>query len=205
MVHIIRTAWAGTTGGAGLTQLAVDTDPSTFGPLGSGDAQDSVNAVRAFWDGVKAYLPNEIVLTVSPVVDYYLTDSGELAGSVTAATAPTSVGGTATSAYSMASGVKANLNTSVIQNGRRVRGAIYLVPAADVYNVTGTVVSTARTAINAAGATLINSLSSTGMKLMVWSRPLSEEHPLGPRDGTTSIVQSMEVNEKGAILRGRRD
>jgi hypothetical protein len=206
MVHIVRTGWNGTSGGPGLTQLAIDTTDSTFGPLSAGQAQSAVDAVRTFWSSLVNQIPDEIQLTVSPVVDYYLVHNGQLAGSVSATTAPAVVVGASAAAYSMATGPKVNLNTGVIRNGRRVRGAIYIVPgSAATYGTNGQLAATARTAINTAGATLRNSLSAAGLKLGVWSRPIPEGKKYGPRDGAWSDVQSFETNEKLAILRGRRD
>lgn len=206
MVHIIRTGWQGTTGGPGLTQLAVDQITSGFGPLSAAEGQAAVNAVRAFWDSTKLYLPNELTLTVSPVVDYYLTDTAELAGSMTAATAPANViGADATNSYSMASGLKLNLNTGVIRNGRRVRGSIFVVPSAGSMTNAGIVGATPKTNMQTYGATLISALNTAGLKLVVWSRPLTAEDPNGPRDGAQADVSVIECSEKTAVLRGRRD
>lgn len=206
MVHILRTSWTGTSGGLGLTQIAVDTTDSTFGPLSSSDAQDAVNAMRTFWDAIKLNMPNEVSFTVSPVVDYYLTNSGVLSGSVSAPTPPVAVLGTGTASYSMAAGLKLNWNTSTIRNGRRVRGSTFLVPTtSSAFNQTGTADTTVRTAISSAASTFLNSLSATGLKGVVWSRPLDEEDPKGPRDGAQADITGVEVSEKTAILRGRRD
>jgi len=206
MVHIVRTQWTGTTGGPGLTQLAIDTTASSFGPLSAGQAQSAVDAVRAFWAALPTFLPDEVMLTVSPVVDYYLTHNAELAGSVSAATPPANVNGSSAAVFSMATGPKVNLNTSTIRNGRRVRGSIFIVPGASTtYSTNGVVVASARTAINTAGATLRSSLQTAGLKLVVWSRPLNADQPKGPREGAISDVTAVETNEKLAILRGRRD
>jgi len=143
---------------------------------------------------------------VSPVVDYYITSSGELSGSVSAPTPPVAVLGTGTASYSMAAGVKLNWNTSTIRNGRRVRGTTFLVPTtSSAFNQTGTADTTVRTAINTAAAAYLNALSATGLKGVVWSRPLDAEDPNGPRDGAIADITGVEVSEKTAILRGRRD
>lgn len=205
MVALIRTAWSGTTGGPGITQLAVDQVTSSFGPFSAAESQAAVNAVRAFWDGIKAYLPDEITLTTSPVVDVYLSNNGNLAWSSTAATSPASVTGTSTVAYAMPAGLKVNLNTGVIRNSRRVRGSIFVVPAAGANTTGGLALGTARTAVNAAGATLMASLATAGLKLQVWSRPLKDANGVITRDGATADVIALETNEKIAVLRGRRD
>jgi hypothetical protein len=172
----------------------------------AGQAQAAVNAVRAFWDAVKAYIPNDISLTVSPVVDSYDVGNAALLASISAATPPASVTGTAATAYSMASGMKANLNTENIRFGRRVRGSIFIVPAAQgIYSTNGTVESTTRTAVNTAGSTMLGAFVTGQMNVVVWSRPLPDDHPEAPRDGAVSEVIGIETSEKVAVLRGRRD
>jgi len=202
VVALVRTNWAGTSGGPGLTQMAVEAiaDPHTWDAT---TAQQAVDDVRAMWDAIKAYLPNEVVLTVSPVVDIYNIQSGELVGSHTAAVPPANVGGTDTGAYMMAAGVKVNLLTTVIRNGRRVRGAVFIVPAGSTtMGLTGVVVSGARTAIAAAFNTLRGALVTDNHQLVVWSR---NKALVGVGNGATSPVNGIDVGEKGAVLRGRRD
>jgi hypothetical protein len=169
-------------------------------------AQSAVNAVRQFWDAVKAYLPNDISLTVSPVVDSYDVGNGALLASISAATPPASVTGTAATAYSMASGMKVSLNTENIRLGRRVRGSIFIVPAAQgIYSTNGTVESTTRNAVNTAGLTMLGGFFAANLDVVVWSRPLPDNHPEAPRDGAVSEVIGVETSEKVAVLRGRRD
>lgn len=202
VVALVRTSWLGTSGGPGLTQLAIEgiTDPHTWDAAA---AQIAVDAVRTFWDSIKANMPNELTFTVSPVVDVYNIISGDLVGSYSAATPPTSVLGTDTGVYSMASGAKINLNTGVIRFGRRVRGAIYLVPMASLQTTnTGTVASTARTTFNNAVNTMRGTLVAANKQLVVYSRPRVLPTP---RDGATSPVTGAETSEKTAVLRGRRD
>lgn len=204
-IACVRTAWSGTSGGPGVNQLYLWQN-ATFGQLTQAEAQTAVNSVRAFWNSINAYLPNEIVLTTSTVVDHYDVIDGKLLYSTTAATAPASVAGTDTGSYAMASGLKVNLQTGVIRNGRRVRGAMYVVPApASAFSALGVVGSSIRTAINSAGATLLSSLNTGGMSLVVYSRPIPAGQHLGPRLGAATVVSQVETSEKGAVLRGRRD
>jgi hypothetical protein len=205
MVHLVKTTWSGLSGGSGITQLAIDTTESTFGALDPADAQAAVNAVRAYWNSISTYLPNEVTLNVQPMVDYHLSNNGELAGSVTAGTTPTAVVGMNAGDYSMAAGLKVSLNTSTIRNGRRIKGAIFLVPLAAAFSNTGGAGQTATTTINDAGTALRTALATAGLKLQVWSRPIPDGKPKGPRDGATADVTSMSVSPKTAILRGRRD
>lgn len=198
---IVRTAWAGTSGGPGLTQLAFR-DLGDNADITNTQAQAAVNAVRAFWAALVSYLPNDITLTVQPVVDCYNLTSGALVASQTVGTPPASVVGTDAGTFSMGSGIRANLNTSVIRAGRRVRGAMYIVPAGGIaYSNAGLVSAAAKTAINTAGTTMMGSFTTGDIELLVWSRPTTTTS----NDGDVAPVSSVEGNEKTAILRGRRD
>lgn len=204
-VGVVRTAWAGTSGGPGVTQLYIMAG-NGFASLTNAEAQTAVNAVRTFFQALNAFLPDEISLTTSPVVDQYDIPSGQLQSSVSAATAPPSVVGASTGPFTMAAGMKVNLNTTSVRNGRRVRGGIYIVPASGAaMGPNGVVLATTRTAINTAGAKLLSDLAAGGLQLVVYSRPVPAGEPNGPRGGALAPVTLMETNEKGAILRGRRD
>lgn len=205
VVGIVRTAWSGTSGGPGLTQHTIRGAGGSF--LTATEAGVATAAVRAFWDAIKANLPDEIVLTTSPVVDLYDDQDGELIASEVAATSPNSVTGTSTAAYSMATGIKMVLQTADIRDGRRVRGSTFIVPASSVaFSSSGTVASAARTTITTAGNTLRGSLVTGGMELVVWSR--KREAVVGglpERLGASFTVTGIETSEKTAVLRGRRD
>jgi hypothetical protein len=200
-VGIVKTVWAGTTGGPGLTQTAFGN--STGGSVTVGEVQAAVNAVRAFWDSIKSYLPNEVTLTVLPTVDLYDSETNTLNGTSTAASAPATVVGTDSTAYPMGAGLKINLLTDIIAYGRRIRGAIYLVPAGGTaYNLSGQVASGAKTAIDAAGATMVTAFNTAGAILCVWSRARTVPTT---RAGALRTVTAIKTNDQTAILRGRRD
>lgn len=203
-VSLIRTAWAGTSGGPGLTQLAITEASGTF--LTPTNAQTAVNAVRAYWNSIIGLLPNEIILSVSPVIDTYDETTGELVGSTSAATTPTLVAGTDTGSYSMASGGKMNLNTGTIRFGRRVRGTVFIVPmASSAYTAFGALGSTPRSTIATAGETMRTALAAAGLPLVVYSRPKDATVDAPARPGAVTLVTACETSEKGAVLRGRRD
>jgi hypothetical protein len=204
MIGKIVTTWAGTSGGPGITQLYVNPIGQTL--LTQAQAQSAANAVRAFWDSSKAYMPDEVILTVQPTVDMYDHGNGTLTNTVSAATPPTSVQGQSVTNFSMAAGGKVNLQTASINNGRRVRGTIYMVPMASVaFSATGTISAGVRTAMNTAGASLLAALGAAGLELIVWGRPLKNEAKVVVRQGTINPVISIDTAEKTAILRGRRD
>lgn len=204
MVALVRTAWSGTSGGPGVTQIALL--GASGGIWNPGGEQTAVNAMRAFWDSIKALFPDELVLTVSPVVDYYNTQTGVLLGSNIAATPPTSVGGTSGAAYAGGAGFKVAWETGQIRDGRRVRGATYVVPAAStIFSGTGTVGSASRTTVNTAAATFISAITAGTMSVGVWSRPREATETLEERAGAAYQASSGVCSTKSAILRGRRD
>lgn len=204
MVALVRTAWAGTSGGPGVTQMAIL--GAAGGEWNPGGEQAAVNAVRAFWDSVKVYLPNELTLTVSPVVDWYDVADGTLMGSNVAATPPATVTGTDAGGYAGGSGIKVTWETGQIRDGRRVRGSTFIVPAAATcFTNTGVVAATPRTTINTAATTLISALNTASMSLGVWSRPREATATLSERAGAQFEVTTGITSAKSAILRGRRD
>lgn len=204
-IACVRTAWAGTSGGPGVNQLFVQ-QTGTFGQLTQTEAQNAVNSVRNFWLALAGLLPNEITLTTSTVVDHYDVTDGSLEYSTTAATQPATVAGTDTGSYSMAAGIKTQLQTGIIRNGRRVRGAIYIVPAASsAMSALGTVGTTPRNTVNSAGAALLTALNTAGMQLVVYGRPLKDSNGVVTRLGAATVVSAFDTSEKGAVLRGRRD
>lgn len=205
VTSLVRTNWTGTTGGPGLTQFAIEgiTDPHTWDAAA---AQQAVNAVRQFWFDVAGIIPDNIKLDVQPVVDIYNIGSGELVGSYSAAAIPAQVAGTSVGSFSMASGIKANLNTGQIRNGRRVRGSVFIVPCAGAsFSADGLVIASTRTTVNTALNTMRTALGTSNKQLAVWSRPIPAGKPYGPRAGVTTAVTGVDTSEKGAILRGRRD
>lgn len=204
MIGKVVTTWAGTSGGPGINQLYINPTGQTL--VTAAQAQSAVNAVRAFWNSTASYLPDEIALVTQPTIDMYDHGQGQLTNTVTAATPPAGVAGTSTAAYTMASGIKMNLQTTAINNGRRVRGSIFIVPASSsAMNTVGSVAAATRTALNTAGATLISALGTAGLELIVWGRPLKDANGTITRQGTVNICTNIDTAEKAAILRGRRD
>lgn len=205
VVALVKTHWAGTSGGPGLTQMAFQsqTDPHTWDATA---AQTAVNAVRAFWNTYQAGLPDNVSLTVDPVVDVFNIIDAGLVGTYTAGTAPTVVNGTDNGSFQMASGIKITLKTGSILNRRRVHGGIFVVPASGAcFDSNGTITATANTQFMTAANTLLSTTRTANQGLCVWSRPkpATATHPA--RDGAASDVTGFVINSHGASLRGRRD
>lgn len=201
MVYLVRTHWAGTSGGPGITQVAFDTDTEgTF--LSNESAQVVVNAMRQFWLDINGTFSNDLTLTVDPVIDAYTASNGDLTTSFNAATPPAAVTGSSADAYSMASGYKVNILTTAIKNNRRVRGGFYVVPAVNnVYTTGGVISSSTITTVVAAAVTLQTAFAGEGLEIGVWSRPKGDP----PAGGSFHPTSGMSVNSKVAVLRGRRD
>lgn len=200
-VGIVKTLWSGTSGGPGITQLAVVATGTDLNWDGA-RAQSAVNAVRAFWISNPTTIPNDISLVVSPTVDVFGAVTGDLEASFTAATAPATVNGSSAGSYSMASGIKVNFKTASIRNNRRVRGGIFIVPCAgDVFDANGQISTTPRTNWTTAANGLKTALVAAALLPVVWSRPTAK----GANDGAYSEITSYEVPAKGGLLRGRRD
>lgn len=200
-VGIVRTEWSGTSGGPGLTQIAViGAAGGDWNPTGT---QSAVNAVRAFWDAIKGNMPDELRLQVSPIIDVYDRVTGDLVDSYVAGTSPGVVAGTSTAGYAGGAGFKVTWNTGQIRNGRRVRGSTFVVPAAaTVFATTGQVGATTSTQANTAAAALLSQLSAGGTPMAIWSRP---KIGVNARAGFATEVIAGVCSAKSAILRGRRD
>lgn len=201
MVAIVRTNWDGTSGGPGLTQIAILGGPE----FTAGLAASATNAMRNFWDAQKSLLPDELKLTVSPIVDVYNDSNGELVASFSSASVPAVVAGLSAGGYAGGVGYKVNWNTGVIRNGRRVRGSTFVVPAALTnFSATGTVAPATQGTVNTASQALIAALVSAGCPMVVWSRPLIVEKAV-TRPGASAGVIGGATGAKSAIMRGRRD
>lgn len=201
MVYIVRTEWAGLSGGPGITQMAFEVTPPG-GFLDNETAEDLVEAVRGFWQGLQTHLPNEITLTVSPVVDSYVTSTGELVTSFQSPSSPAAVAGLNTDKYMMAAGYRINVLTAGISNNRRVKGAIFVVPTGSgIFTATGQVDSFTVGQVSTAAVAFQTALAAINIDFGVWSRPTS---PGPSTDGEFHPTTGMVVSTKGAVLRGRR-
>jgi hypothetical protein len=197
---IVKIAWAGTSGGPGLTPVAVNS--GTGNVWTATNANAATAAARAFFASQAVNLPNELSLTVQPAVDQYAPETGELTGTVTASPAPTPVAGTSAGGYAGGVGLKIDWQTGIIRKGRRLVGHTYMVPiVASCFDNDGTLLAGTLTSFTTSGNTLISSLTSAGLALSVWSRPSQK----GLNDGAVFPVTGCAVKDKSAFQRGRRE
>lgn len=205
VLGIVKTHWSGTSGGPGITQLAfqAQTDPHTWDESA---AQIAVDSVRSFWAGIVAQLPNNVSLTVDPVVDIFNIIDAGLVGSQAANIPPAVVTGTDGSAFNMAAGIKVSMKTGSVLNRRRVHGGLYVVPSAGgAFDFDGVVTSTAQTAILNSINTLRTFMLTSNAGLCVWSRPKKAKGIKPAVPGAASDVTGFVINPHGGMLRGRRD
>jgi hypothetical protein len=191
----IRTVISGSQGLPGLSTTYANGAGVT--PI-TADAADMVARVRAFWDGIKALLPNTSIILVSGQVDLLDPANGELSGGLST-TAPGAVLGTGTESLPQASAILLQCETGVIIAGRRLRGRTFISPVDQVTNVDGLVSSTSRsTIITSATVSLTGVTTSVPV---VWHRPSAA----APSGGSVSPVTSYNVGSNFAVLRSRRD
>jgi hypothetical protein len=186
--------WAGFVGAPGYTTLHfLDPDPITQAGIDQTAARNN-----AFWQALEPHLPGPVTITMPTILEEIDTATGELLDEHTFP-GGTLADGAGSSVYSAAAGACINWNTVGIVNGRRLRGRTFIVPLqASSYESDGTLTTVARDALVTAGNNLAN--ATTGIDLAVWHRPSP-----GGSDGVAAGVTSCSVNDRGAVLRSRRD
>lgn len=158
-------------------------------------------AVRAFFNSVATYLPNDVSVAFDTEMTEYDETTGVLTGAE-AVTPPALVTGSVSTAWAGGTGIRLVWGTDVIRFGRRVRGATFLVPAANsVFSTAGQVLPAVVTAVNGHGTTLIGALAGAGgSNLVVWSRPQT----VPSRPGAFSTVATATTSSIAAQLRSRK-
>lgn len=186
--------WSGFSGAPGYTNLYfLDPDPISQAGLDETGARS-----RTFWGALGPYLPTGVTITMPTLLQEIQSDNGEL---IQEHIFPggTPVSGSAGNQYASASGACITWHSIGIINGRKLRGRTFLVPLGNqVFSADGTLSDSIRASIQTAANALAN--ATTGIDLAVWHRPTP-----GLSDGAAAGVTHGTVNDKGAILRSRRD
>lgn len=167
-------------------------------------ALDVVTRVRAAIFGIGPVMTSAWTCQVQGVVDVINTDNSDLVESLVVA-APAVVAGTFSGAFGpQAAMVCANLVTSDILDGRRIRGRAFIGPVANNGDGDGTPSAEMVTDVGGALTGLMGG-GAGAVPLVVWSRrrPVSAEHPTG-LGGSAHIVTAVTVKDTFAILRSRR-
>lgn len=196
-LYRVVTQFSGAQGSPWLNVMHFDaTSPLT--------AQNAADAASTFWGACDALMDNSVIWTQDATVVEFDEANGtpEAFHSITA--------GTGTGAVSDLSLPYANqalvrLFCGAVVNGHQVRGRIF-IPGVTRNNLAeGVLNSTAIAAFNVAASNLIDDILGN---LMVWARPVDEEHATehSPvRAGTAHLVTSASTASQFAVLRRRRD
>lgn len=199
----LNVAWQNWPGAPGLTQLYFD-DTSSM--------QTNADAVRAFFDAVKALLPSGLSITVPGSGDRIEAADGTIQGSWSIATPPAVVTATGAGAYAGNAGAVIHWLTSGIVAGRRVRGRTFLVPTiATTFETNGSLTAGSITTMTTAANALI---TATTPNMKVWSRPVKahteydrttgQPTVVSARAGSGVTVNGMRIPDLAISLRSRR-
>lgn len=154
--------------------------------------------LRDFFAAIASYLPNEVSVGFDSEVITIDTATGQMTES-TPVTPPATVAGTGTGTWAAGAGGRLVLSTNRILNGRRVRGAVFLVPLASTgFDTTGATSQTFRTSANNAAVSALTAWDLNVNPLVVYSRPRSGS------PGTQTTVSLATVAPMAATLRSRK-
>lgn len=154
-----------------------------------------VDAIGDFYDAIKSSFPDKLTITIPNTGDILDDTDGSLTGTWTEGSVRV-ITGTDTGNFVLGTGARLVLSTSGINGGRRVRGAIFLVPlGVAVFNEDDALLTTFVNGVNAAAATMMTAVDDN---LRVFSPPA------GIRPGKSSTVTGAAVKDAVSWLRSRR-
>jgi hypothetical protein len=184
----IRSVINGFTGGPGYNQLYFDAGSGTLG------AQSATDAVMAFWSSLSVQMPSSVSIAVQNDVSKLDDSTGDLI-SVETVTGGTAGPGGSSAPYAAGVGACISWTCAEVHLNHRLRGRTFVVPLASAgYQSDGTLVDSVKAAIQTNAATL-NGHADFG----IWGRPVNG------LNGLFGHVQAVNVRDKVAILRSRRD
>lgn len=197
----VRVAWSGFSGGPGL---------STFY---FADAAAALPAVRSFFLGINNRIPSGVLINIHETGDTLESTTGAISGQW-AGSGQATVGGIGTADYAAPVGAQVSWLTTVIVEGRRVKGRTFLVPlSGDAFDGFGTLDTNSHDLI-LTHANMLWAALPAGM--MIFQRPRVATpqwtdvrglvHPaVSARAGTAAAVSGAIVPLKAAVLTSRRD
>lgn len=164
--------------------------------LRTGTTPPDVAALGTAFNIVKQLLPVGVTITIPAAGDVIDETTGTLTGTWATGTA-TNIACTGAATAAAGVGGCVTWNTSMVVNGRRLRGRTFVVPLnTGCYDNDGTLVADVLGVMNSFAAQV---QAVTGFS--VWHRPGA----LGPGSGISSVVTSYRVRDKVAMLTSRRD
>lgn len=194
--------WSGFPGGPGFSVFHFNdfgAGPTGWEPDAT-DAGNMVTKVDAFAEDLLSILPANTTLQVMGDVEAIDPTNGAMTD-IFAVTQPAArTPGHSAGPYVSAAGAVITWRTSVVRNGRRVRGRNFIVPLIGAaFESNGSLTIAALGYLNGA-ATALSDDTGEG-DLTVWARPSAP----GATDGAPCFVEGYTVPDMGAILRSRRD
>lgn len=193
-VYRMTMRWQGFSGAPGFTNLYFN----FLGDPTQADIDATGVNVKAFFEGVKTFIPSTVTVSYPGIMDRLTTGTGDLEAEINMAV-QTATTGTGVGNFSSAVGACVNWTTVAIVRGRRVRGRTFLVPlVSGAFQTDGTLGDTARTTMLAAANAFV--AEPDGLNLAVWSRPT-----VAGNDGQSGEVVAASITDKTAVLRSRRD
>lgn len=196
--------WTGFVGAPGYTNLFFRSPGETR--LTQAQVDAAANEVDFWINSWKPVLPNTVTIGVDPSVAEIDAANGQLQTFFsTAVNSPEA--GTGTGNYSAASGAVVSWSTEMVRHGRRVRGRTFIVPlAGSALDTDGSINSTQLSNLRLAATNFQGSGVDDGF--CVWARPIPEKPgpPVVPAEaGFPAMVNGVQIKDKAAILRSRRD
>lgn len=206
----VKVKWSGYQGAPGYNIFHYrdfDTEPPT-----NTHATAAATDLRAFFDAIKAYMPNAVKIDVMPDCDVLESSTGDLTGGVTA-TPGAQVSGTAGAGaqFAAAAGAVVTWKTAGVRNNRRIRGRSFIVPLANVAFATDGTLDAGFLTTAGTAATTLRDPTTGSPDLGVWARPTpvldGEGNPTGEHnaDGIWYVCNGHSIPDMGAVLRSRRD
>lgn len=195
----VKARWGGFTGAPGYSVFHFR-DFEGNGDQ-NGFAQGAADRTRSFFDGFRVWLAPNVTIQVLGEVEVVEETNGQIVD-VVGVTQPAVVtsGASVIDRYAAAVGAVVTWRTSVVRNGRRVKGRTFIVPLkGDAYGSDGTLHTDFLGAINPAAAALHADAGSPD--LGVYARPTAP----GANDGAWYQVSSHSIPDISAVLRSRRD
>lgn len=186
--------WTGFTGSPGYTNLYfINPEVPTLAIRNT-----TAGRVRTWFEAIKTTLPSTVNVAYPSEMEQLETETGTLMASLPIDALANTVG-TLVGNFASPTGACVNWTTSLIVNGRKLRGRTFLVPMGSAaFQTDGTLKDSDRTAIVTASNTLCS--FQDNLVLGVWHRPAP-----GAADGVAAQVASASVKDKAAVLRSRRD
>lgn len=197
-VHEFKAILSGFAGAPGVNLFHV----AGGAPPVVGDFGDFAGEIASMYNDLNQWLANGVRIDIDPTVKTFDAATGDLL-SVTAITPPAPITSTQTPSFSSTSRATQILirkHTDGLRKNSVVRGHMFLGPAgSSMIDSNGQMRSTATAGAQAAFGGMLD--IGGALRLVVWSRPVTDPNPF---PGQISYVQQVSVADVPAIMSSRR-